>query len=116
MWPIEFRCLIIEDIYRYNKIGLKQLPWGRPVEVERRFVESKVEKKRFLLEKRREIKLMKVGGNFSGSIWESSKEMWRSQKRHKCGDKEFFVVKRLVNLSNEVSETVQGSSSTSEGK
>jgi hypothetical protein len=59
---------MIGHIYKLNNMGLKQLPCGRPVEVERTVVDPKEEKKfSCLLEKRRETKLIKVGGKFNDS-------------------------------------------------
>ena len=50
---------MIKLIFKLNKMGLKQLPWGRPVDVERILVEPKKEQKcNLLFEKRRDIRFM----------------------------------------------------------
>jgi len=65
-WPSLFSCLIMKFIYKLNRMGLKQLPWGRLVKVERRFVEPYGDMNfRVLCENKREIRLMNIGGSWS---------------------------------------------------
>jgi len=57
---------MIKLIYRLNKMGLKQLPWRRPVYVERILVDPKEELKcNFQSEKRRDMRFMNDDGMFN---------------------------------------------------
>jgi len=62
-------------------MGLKQLPWGRPVKVERRFVEPYGEMNfRLLCENKREIRLVNIGGSLSELRWDSRVGIWTESK------------------------------------
>jgi len=57
---------MIKLIYRLNNMGLKQLLWGRPLDVERILVDLKEELKcNFLSEKRRDMRFMNDDGMFN---------------------------------------------------
>jgi len=65
LWPDLERFFATRLMYILNRRGLRQLPWGRPVNVDRVLEEpNEEEKTRFLLLKRESNMLPNSGGAF----------------------------------------------------
>lgn len=69
--PVTLRRLTMKCIYILKIIGLKQLPCGRPEEVERILVKLNGEKKQAPTSEKIGDKIRERGGRFKDCRWES---------------------------------------------